>query len=93
MRLQEYYYSLSGAYFITICTQNRECLFGDICNGEMVLDELGKIVRQCWLAIPDHFLYARLGVFVTMPNHVHGIIWIVDNIVGAKNFSPLRQDI
>jgi len=71
-------------------------LFGDVVNGDMRLNELGKIARQCWLAIPEHFPHARLDEFVIMPNHVHGIIWIVDemdaeNIVGAKNFSPLQS--
>jgi len=90
IRLQGYDYSSPGAYFVTMCTHNRECLFGEIANGKMRLNELGKIASQCWLAIPDHFPHARLGAFVIMPNHVHGIIWIVDNIVGAKNFSPLQ---
>ena len=91
IRLQGYDYSSPGAYFVTMCTHNRECLFGEIANGKMRLNELGKIASQCWLAIPDHFPHARLGAFVIMPNHVHGIIWIVDNIVGAKNFSPLQS--
>ena len=80
MRLQEYNYSSSGTYFVTICTSNRKCLFGDIVDGKMLLNELGRIARQCWWAIPDHFPHAQLDVFVIMPNHVHGIIWIVDNI-------------
>ena len=94
IRLKGYDYSQPGAYFVTICTHERRCLFGDVVDGEMRLNELGKIARQCWLAIPEHFPHARLDEFVIMPNHVHGIIWIVDevdaeNIVrGEKFFAP-----
>jgi len=98
IRLKGYDYSRAGAYFVTICTHQRQCLFGDIVDGDMRLNALGEIARQCWLAIPDHFPHARLDEFVIMPNHVHGIIWIVDdvradaaNVVGAKNFSPLQN--
>ncbi|NOX38685.1 MAG: hypothetical protein GXO78_14235 [Calditrichaeota bacterium] len=99
IRLKGYDYSQPGAYFITICTHDRQWLFGHIVNGKMKLNALGKIAHQCWLAIPDHFPRTRLDEFVIMPNHVHGIIWIVDdpnreNVVvknvGAKNVSPLR---
>ncbi len=77
IRLKGYDYTQPGAYFITICTQNRECLFGEVVDGRMVLNELGQVARECWLAIPDHFPHSRLDEFVIMPNHVHGIIWIV----------------
>lgn len=97
IRLQGYDYTQPGAYFITICTAQRECLFGEVVDGEMRLNALGEIARQCWLAIPDHFPQVALDEFVVMPNHVHGIIWIVESPddvgaknVGAKNFSPLR---
>jgi len=55
----------------------------------MRLNELGKIVQKCWLAIPEHLPHARLDEFVIMPNHVHGIVWIVDDVgtmdSGVKN--------
>jgi len=54
IRLKGYDYSRSGAYFITICTQDRRCLFGEVVDGNMRLNELGEMVRRCWLAIPDH---------------------------------------
>jgi len=91
IRLKGYNYSQPGAYFVTICTYQRRCLFGDIVGEDMELNEFGEIARQCWSAIPEHFPRARMDQFVIMPNHMHGIIWIVDNIVGAKNFSPLQQ--
>ena len=90
IRLQEYDYSQAGAYFITICTHNRLSLFGEIINGEMFLNAAGMTAQQCWNAIPEHFPFVELGEFVIMPNHVHGIIHITQN-VGAKNFLPLQH--
>jgi len=63
IRLQGYDYSKSGLYFITICVQNRKCLFGNILRGnydEMVLNDAGKIADKCWLEIPKHFPNAVL---------------------------------
>ena len=84
-RLQGYDYSQAGAYFVTICTRDRECLLGEITVGadsrvfpEMRLNDAGRAVQQCWIAIPDHFPHVELDVFVVMPNHVHGIVVIVD---------------
>ena len=89
IRLKGYDYSQPGAYFITICTADRECLFGEVVNRNMQLNPMGQIARQCWLAIPDHFPNTALDEFIIMPNHVHGIIWIVesqnDDSVGATD--------
>ncbi|HBY18700.1 MAG TPA: transposase [Candidatus Marinimicrobia bacterium] len=84
IRLPGYDYSQPGAYFVTICTQNRECLFGEIVNGEMILNEYGNRVERCWVEIPHHFSHVALDEFVAMPNHVHGVIVIVEN-VGARH--------
>jgi REP element-mobilizing transposase RayT len=102
IRLQGYDYTQPGAYFVTLVTYNRACLFGDIVDGEMRLNDAGRIAEQCWLDIPSHFLDVELDAFVIMPNHVHGILRIVGETVtvgaqnvssagavGAKNFSPL----
>lgn len=78
-RLQTWDYSNNGAYFITICTQNRNHFFGNIQNGIMQLSEIGKLAEQYWVEIPNHFPFIELGNFVIMPNHVHGIL-IVNNI-------------
>ena len=75
-RLQTWDYSKNGAYFITICTQNREHFFGNIQNGMMQLSEIGKFAERYWLEIPEHFPFVELGNFVVMPNHVHGILII-----------------
>jgi putative transposase len=77
-RLQTWDYSSNGAYFITICVQNREHFFGKIVNQEMHLSEIGKFAQQFWMEIPNHFPYVELGNFVVMPNHVHGIL-IINN--------------
>lgn len=89
IRLKNYNYSQSGAYFITICTNKRECLFGKIINGEMILNEYGKIVKNCWLEIPQHFPNVELDEFIIMPNHIHGIIVITEN----ENQNIVENDI
>ncbi|MDR2065735.1 MAG: transposase [Prevotellaceae bacterium] len=85
IRLKGYDYSQEGLYFITVCCKNKVCRFGKIENGEMILNDTGKIAQQCWLEIPQHFPHAELHEYVVMPNHIHGIV----ELVGAKNFSPL----
>ncbi len=95
IRLREYDYSQNGLYFITICCQNKECLFGAIGNGLMAKSNAGKIADQCWNAIPAHFPNAILHEYVIMPNHIHGIIELLQAEstprVGAENFLPLPQ--
>ncbi|WP_072622569.1 transposase [Spirulina major] len=89
IRLRGYDYSQMGAYFLTLCTHNRECFFGRITNNIMHLNSAGQITQQCWQQIPTHFPHVQLDQFIIMPNHIHGIIWIVNPpTVGAKNFSP-----
>jgi len=73
-RLQIWDYANNGAYFITICTQNREHFFGNIKNGIMQLSDIGRFAEQFWHEIPNHFPMVELGNFVVMPNHVHGIL-------------------
>jgi len=73
IRLRGYDYTQVGAYFITICTQNRECLFGQIVDGGMMLNEAGRVVVKCWHAMPDHFSNFELDEFVVMPNHFHAV--------------------
>ena len=83
IRLKEYDYSQSGAYFVTVCTNNRECLFGEIVDGEMVLNDAGRIVQAVWNSIPKHFDRVELDQFVITPNHIHGIITLNSENVGA----------
>ena len=83
IRLKGYDYTQPGAYFITVVTHDRECLFGEIVDGEMRLNEFGEIVRAEWFktAVVRPYVMLYPDEFVMMPNHTHGIIWIVD--VGA----------
>ncbi|MCF6265894.1 MAG: hypothetical protein L3J57_05005 [Desulfuromusa sp.] len=77
IRLPDYDYSSAGAYFITICTFERECLFGEAVNGEMWLNDAGQIVQDAWQQIVTHFTGVDIDQFVVMPNHFHGIITTV----------------
>ncbi len=79
IRLIETDYSVPGFYFVTICTKNRECLFGEIKNREIKFSEMEKIANECWLTISKHFPNVIIDEFVIMPNHIHGIIEITDN--------------
>jgi hypothetical protein len=83
-RLKNWDYGNNAAYFITICTQNREHYFGEIKNGEMQLNELGENATRFWLDIPKHFPFIELGNFVVMPNHTHGIL-IIDKTPNNTN--------
>jgi putative transposase len=100
IRLRGYDYSQVGAYFVTICTKDRECLFGEIVNGDVRMNAWGDIVRTCWDDMPRHFRDVQLDAFVVMPNHVHGILVCMradgptpgrHGIVGAQHAAPLRQ--
>ena len=73
IRLRGYDYAGGGAYFITICTQDKECLFGRIAESEMILNEAGGLMQQSWEALPQRFTSLVLDVFQVMPNHLHGV--------------------
>ena len=90
LRLKEYDYSREGAYFITICTYNRECiLLGNVIDGEMILNQFGNIVLECWNSLTGRYTNIELDKFVVMPNHLHGIIKIIDR---AIHESPLQSN-
>ena len=80
-RLQNWNYGSPGLYFITVCTKNREHYFGEIINGEMILNELGGFVNSEWIKTPAirPDMNLELGEFVVMPNHFHGIMIIGEN--------------
>ncbi len=75
-RAQWWDYGRDAAYFITICTKDRKFYFGDVLRGLMELSESGMIANRYWLEIPEHFPFVRLGAFIVMPNHIHGILII-----------------
>jgi len=78
IRLLEYDYASPGAYFVTLCTYQGELLFGKVVNEKMVLSEYGQIAHEEWLASPNIRREIELDAFVIMPNHIHGIVWIVE---------------
>lgn len=84
IRLPNYDYSSDGAYFITICTQNRELLFGNIVNGKMISNEMGNIVQKHIESLNQRFP-VEIPIYQIMPNHVHLIIMIV----GAEFSRPI----
>jgi putative transposase len=84
IRLPGYDYRSPGAYSVTICTRQAECVFGEVVDGAMRLNQWGKVVCGCWQAIPEHFSHVRLDAYVVMPDQVHGILVIHDSAVGSQ---------
>ncbi|MGB7293038.1 MAG: transposase [Thermodesulfobacteriota bacterium] len=78
IRLKDYDYSQAGAYFITICAYNRACIFGDILEGQIKLNQYGEIVNLEWLKTNNMRTNLVLDAYIIMPNHIHGIISISD---------------
>ncbi|MGD2027948.1 MAG: hypothetical protein PVI99_09040 [Anaerolineales bacterium] len=101
IRLKGYDYTSPGAYFVTLVTWQREPVFGEVIDGKMVLNEIGRIVREDWEKTEKIRKEITLDTFVIMPNHLHGIVWIepVDEsdiqpiVVGAHGRAPLRKNI
>ncbi len=89
IRLRDYDYSQAGAYFVTICTYNKECTFCDIKDGKIELNEIGEIANKYLVEIPRHFACVQMDKFVVMPNHLHAVVMI--NPVGVQNFEPLQH--
>jgi putative transposase len=89
IRLKGYDYSTAGAYFITICTHNREQLFGDIVDRTMVLNELGNITQLHWHKLARHHANLIVDRSVVMPNHLHGITILDSSIEDSKSISEI----
>lgn len=90
LRLATFNYAKPGAYFVTICTKDNKNIFGKIRNGVVELSEEGLIAYRCWQEITSHFGNVSIDEFVIMPNHVHGIIEILD--VGARFIAPRKSN-
>ena len=86
IRLRKYDYGQPGAYFVTICTHQRECLFGEVEEGGILLSAAGIATRSIWETLPQRYPHTSISVHTIMPNHFHGIIMID---VGAIHESPL----
>jgi putative transposase len=90
VRWREWRYDLIRYYFVTICAQQMRCIFGEVEDGQMVLNPVGQIVADVWRELPSLFDSIRVEESVVMPNHFHGIVWIafegglpLGSIVGA----------
>lgn len=90
IRLSYYGYTTPGAYLVTICSHNRKCIFGKIEEGKVQLNEIGNMVKTCWQEIPKHFKEVRLDEYVVMPNHLHGILIILDE-TGEACLAPTSE--
>jgi REP element-mobilizing transposase RayT len=91
IRLCGYDYAQAGAYFVTIVTQGRECLFGQVVGGEMRLNDAGRMMWDEWKALGQRFPSVELDEFVVMPNHIHGIVRIVEaSVVDAHDGATTR---
>jgi REP element-mobilizing transposase RayT len=88
--MKEYNYSKCGAYFITICTKNRKCFFGEIDDDIVIRSEIGRTAEKYWCSIPLHFKNAHLDSYIIMPNHIHGLIFLEG--VGAQYIEPLQKN-
>jgi REP element-mobilizing transposase RayT len=78
IRLQGYDYTQAGAYFVTICTGQKQCILGEVVDGAVVLSRYGRLAVMCWEWLAQHYPYVELDAWVVMPNHLHGIIVISD---------------
>lgn len=94
IRLAGYDYASEGGYFITIVTQGRVCLFGEVVDGEMRLNDFGRIVHEEWFrsTVIRHEIELDMDEFVVMPNHIHGIVWIEDDGRDGKNVNSMGNN-
>jgi REP element-mobilizing transposase RayT len=92
LRLPGFDYSSVAAYFVTICVDANQCLLGEIENNIMVKNTFGNIVENTWHDLPSHTKNIRLDEFIVMPNHIHGIIFIIENeanLINGENFEKI----
>jgi REP element-mobilizing transposase RayT len=94
IRLKRYDYAQQGAYYVTICVGKHVCrgasrsaltnethnVFGHVENGKMVLNDIGRIIRDSWLWLANQYNYVNLDEYIVMPNHVHGIVFLTGPI-------------
>ena len=87
LRLKGYDYTHAGAYFVTICAEDKACLFGNVGDGCMCFNDAGQMLSTPWNEIPSRFADVAIDAFVVMPNHVHGIIILPDVVDGVATRS------
>jgi REP element-mobilizing transposase RayT len=92
VRLPEYSYRTAGAYFITLCSFGKKNIFGDIIEDQVQLSSEGQQVEACWKTIPEHFPHSSLDIYVVMPNHFHGIIWLNEDPPLPQHDKSIQQE-
>jgi len=91
IRLKDYDYASPGAYFVTVCTHDRECLFGEIVDSKIVFNDLGRLVVKSWIWLAERYPYVELDEFIIMPNHLHGILVVSDHCRGDSRTAPTSK--
>jgi len=89
-RLRGYDYSQPGYYFVTLCTKNREYLFGEIKENQMILNEIGRIINRQWKELTFKYSNINNSDFIIMPNHIHGVIELIRR--GLINQTPTLEN-
>ncbi len=88
IRLKGYDYRQAGGYFVTLVTQGREMMFGEVVDGEMQLNPGGEMIVRWWLELPNKFPNVTVDIFMPMPNHFHGIIFIEETLGDGIGADP-----
>ena len=92
IRLPGYDYTQCGAYFVTVCTKSRDLPLGDVVDGEVQMSPLGRLADRAWCWLAGRYPYVRLDAHIVMPNHLHGILWILDDSAGTvRKSTPVQQ--
>jgi REP element-mobilizing transposase RayT len=94
IRLRGFDYAGHGAYYVTICTHEKKCIFGKVSNGEVSLSGIGAVVQEEWLETFAKRSHIEMDEFVVMPNHFHGIVWIIftgDEKTGSARRAPTAE--
>jgi REP element-mobilizing transposase RayT len=90
IRLKGYDYTQTGGYFVTICTENRKPILGEIINGSTQLNVSGSIVASTWRWLPEQYPHVKLDAWVVMPNHFHGILFLSNDLPGGSRTAPTK---
>ena len=91
IRLKEYDYGQPGAYFVTLCTKFRKPIFGEIIDGTMKMNETGLIIEATWQWLSEQYSYVKLDTWMVMPNHFHGIVFLLDDRRGGSRTAPTKR--
>lgn len=93
IRLKGYDYAQAGAYYVTICAQDRECMFGAIIDGKMIHNPAGLMVCDVWTSLPEKYPTVILDEFVVMPNHMHFIVFLTDDTADPDDRPETNVDV